>query len=87
MAATLNVALLGSSASADESGVLTVVGTSDVFDSNLVQTVLEPGFEKAYPQYDLQYVSKGTGAAIAYADRVATSATTGSRRSQASITE
>jgi tungstate transport system substrate-binding protein len=68
MAAALNVGLLAPSASADDAGTLTVVGTSDVFDSNLVQTVLEPGFQAAYPQYDLQYVSKGTGAAIAYAE-------------------
>jgi tungstate transport system substrate-binding protein len=67
-AAALNVGLLAPSASADEPSVFTVVGTSDVFDSFLVQTVLEPGFEAAYPQYDLQYVSKGTGAAIAYAE-------------------
>ena len=53
---------------ADDANTLTVVGTSDVFDSNLVQAVLEPGFEAAYPQYDLNYVSKGTGAAIAYAE-------------------
>ncbi|MDM4762870.1 substrate-binding domain-containing protein [Galbitalea sp. SE-J8] len=46
---------------------LIVVGTSDVYDSNLVQDVIEPEFEAAYPQYDLQYVSKGTGAAIEFA--------------------
>lgn len=46
---------------------LTVVGTSDVYDSNLVQSVIKPGFEAAYPQYTVNYVSKGTGAAIAYA--------------------
>ncbi|MCU1599977.1 MAG: sulfate transporter [Frankiales bacterium] len=47
--------------------VLTVVGTSDVFDSHLVQDVLKPGFEKAHPGVRLDYVSKGSGAAIAYA--------------------
>lgn len=47
---------------------LTVVGTSDVSDSNLMQSVIQPGFEAAYPQYALSYVSKGTGAAIAYAE-------------------
>jgi tungstate transport system substrate-binding protein len=73
----LATALLGASvllasapaiAQADSSSTLTVVGTSDVFDSNLVQSVLKPGFEKAYPQYTLNYVSKGTGAAIQYAE-------------------
>lgn len=41
-----------------------VVGTSDVSDSGLVANVLEPRFEALYPQYDLQYVAKGTGAAL-----------------------
>jgi tungstate transport system substrate-binding protein len=53
---------------ADDASTLTVVGTSDVFDSNLVQSVLKPGFQAAYPQYTLNYVSKGTGAAIQYAE-------------------
>lgn len=52
---------------ADTSSTLTVVGTSDVYDSYLVQTVLKPGFEAANPGVTLNYVSKGTGAAIAYA--------------------
>lgn len=62
------LALTAPAADADDAGTLTVVGTSDVFDSHLVQDVLEPGFEQAFPQYDLQYVSRGTGAAIAYAE-------------------
>ncbi|QIG41845.1 hypothetical protein G5V58_02770 [Nocardioides anomalus] len=41
-----------------------VIGTSDVSDSNLVASVIEPRFEAAYPQYDLQYIAKGTGAAL-----------------------
>src|SRR5262245_49739965 len=41
-----------------------VVGTSDVSDSNLVFSVIKPKFEAQYPQYTLQYVAKGTGAAI-----------------------
>src|SRR5262245_17353240 len=41
-----------------------VIGTSDVSDSNLMASVIEPGFEKAFPRYDLHYVAKGTGAAI-----------------------
>ncbi|WP_460833418.1 substrate-binding domain-containing protein [Nocardioides hungaricus] len=67
MTAALDGALLAPPSQADDEGTLTVVGTSDVFDSNLVQTIIEPGFEAAFPQYDLQYVSRGTGAAIAYA--------------------
>jgi tungstate transport system substrate-binding protein len=42
---------------------VTVVGTSDASDSNLLSAVLKP----AYPQYHLNYVSLGTGAAINYA--------------------
>lgn len=52
----------------DEKSALTIVGTSDVFDSNLVQAVLKPGFEDAYPDYKLNYISKGTGAAIELAE-------------------
>lgn len=74
LAATAQTALLAQPATADTPDKLTLVGTSDVFDSNLVQTVLEPGFEAAFPQYDLQYVSRGTGAAIAYAQSGAASA-------------
>lgn len=54
-------------AHADNSSTLTVVGTSDVYDSNLVQAVIKPGFEAAYPGVTLNYVSKGTGDAINYA--------------------
>src|ERR1700754_5099211 len=54
-------------ARADDPSTVTIVGTSDVSDSNLVAGALEPGFEKAYPQYNLVYVSMGTGAAINYA--------------------
>ena len=59
---------------ADDATTLTVVGTSDVYDSNLVQSVIKPGFEAAYPGVTLNYVSKGTGAAIAYAEQGSASA-------------
>ena len=48
---------------------VTVVGTSDVYDSNLVQDVIKPGFEAAHPGLTLNYVSKGSGAAIEYAEQ------------------
>ena len=67
LTATLTAGAL-TAAHADDSSTLTVVGTSDVYDSNLVQSVLKPGFQAAYPQYTLNYVSKGTGAAISYAE-------------------
>lgn len=62
------VATLPASASADSSSTVTVVGTSDVFDSGLIQSVIKPDFEAAYPKYSLNYVSQGTGAAITYAE-------------------
>ena len=68
LAIALPTALLPGVAQADDSSTLTVVGTSDVFDSNLIQSVIKPGFEAAFPQYTLNYVSKGTGAAIDYAE-------------------
>ena len=52
----------------DSAHTLTVVGTSDVYDSNLVQDVIKPGFEAAHPGLTLNYVSKGSGAAIEYAE-------------------
>ena len=62
------LALAPAVARADDARTVTVVGTSDVADSGLVQGVLEPGFEHAFPQYDLQYVSLGTGPAITFAE-------------------
>jgi hypothetical protein len=55
-------------ASADTASTLTVVGTSDVQDSGLIPGLITPMFEKAYPQFTLNYVSLGSGAAIAYAE-------------------
>jgi tungstate transport system substrate-binding protein len=72
LAAALTAALtLGSAAvtpaHADDRTTLLVVGTSDVSDSKLMASVIEPGFEAAYPQYDLKYTGSATGAAIATA--------------------
>jgi tungstate transport system substrate-binding protein len=67
--ATLAAITLTPAAShADTSSTVTVVGTSDVFDSDLMQNVIKPDFEAANPQYSLNYVSLGTGAAITYAE-------------------
>ena len=55
-------------ASADTSSTLTVIGTSDVSDSGLMPTVIQPGFQKAYPQYTFKYIGTGTGNAIAQAE-------------------
>jgi tungstate transport system substrate-binding protein len=55
-------------ASADTSSTLTVIGTSDVSDSGLIPNVIQPGFEKAYPQFTFKYIGTGTGNAIAMAE-------------------
>lgn len=55
-------------ASADTSSTLTVIGTSDVSDSGLIPNVIQPGFQKAYPQYTFKYIGTGTGNAIAQAE-------------------
>jgi len=68
LAVLTGMVLIPGSAQADTSSTVTVVGTSDVFDSDLIQQVIKPGFEAAYPQYTLNYVSQGTGAAITYAE-------------------
>lgn len=74
LALPLTATAIAPAAHADDNATLTVVGTSDVYDSFLVQTILKPQFEAAYPQYTLNYVSRGTGAAIAYAKSGAASA-------------
>jgi tungstate transport system substrate-binding protein len=45
-----------------------VQGGTTPSDSGLLQNVIEPGFKAAYPQYNLQYVSVGTGQAITNAE-------------------
>jgi tungstate transport system substrate-binding protein len=51
-------------ASADTSSTLTVVGTSDLSDSGLIANVIQPQFNKAFPQFTFKYVGAATGAAI-----------------------
>ncbi len=55
-------------ANADTSSTLTVVGTSDVSDSGLIANVIQPGFNKAFPQFTFKYVGSATGAAIQNAE-------------------
>ena len=66
--ALFSAVLFQVAAQADTSSTLTVVGTSDVQDSGLVPDLIKPMFQKAYPQFTLNYVSLGTGAAINYAE-------------------
>ena len=60
--------LVPSLARADTSSTLTVVGTSDVSDSGLVPNLIQPQFEKAYPQFTFKYIGTATGTAIASAE-------------------
>jgi tungstate transport system substrate-binding protein len=62
------VLVVRAAAGSGSSSTVTVVGTSDVYDSGLIQNVIKPDFEKAYPQYTLDYVPQGSGAAIDYAE-------------------
>ncbi len=63
VAATAFVLAAGQ-ASADTSSTLTVVGTSDVSDSGLVQNVIAPDFKAEFPQFTFKYVGSATGVAI-----------------------
>jgi tungstate transport system substrate-binding protein len=62
------LALAPALANADSPSTLTVIGTSDVSDSGLIPNVIQPGFEKAYPQFTFKYIGTGTGNAIAQAE-------------------
>ncbi|MBV8219395.1 MAG: hypothetical protein JO325_13090 [Solirubrobacterales bacterium] len=55
-------------ANADSSSTLTVVGTSDVNDSGLIPNLIQPQFQKAFPQYSFKYLPSATGAAIQAAE-------------------
>jgi tungstate transport system substrate-binding protein len=63
-AATATLIVAPGVASADSSSSLTVVGTSDVSDSGLIQNVIEPDFHAAYPQFTFKYIGTATGTAI-----------------------
>ncbi|MGA2926740.1 MAG: substrate-binding domain-containing protein, partial [Solirubrobacteraceae bacterium] len=66
--AAVTLLLAPAVAGADTSSTLTVVGTSDVNDSGLVPNLIKPAFEKAYPQFSLNYVPSATGLAIQSAE-------------------
>jgi ABC-type tungstate transport system permease subunit len=61
-------AVAPAAANADSSTSLTVIGTSDVSDSGLMQNVIEPAFHAAYPQFTFKYIGTATGTAIASAE-------------------
>src|SRR4029077_1235605 len=55
------LALPGTALGATE---IVVQGTTDTRDAGLVDDVIVPGFQAAYPQYTLQYIAVGTGQAL-----------------------
>jgi ABC-type tungstate transport system permease subunit len=55
-------------ATADSASTLTVIGTSDVSDSGLMPSLIQPQFTKAFPQYTFKYIGTATGTAIANAE-------------------
>jgi ABC-type tungstate transport system permease subunit len=67
-AAAALMLLTPSLARADSSSTLTVVGTSDVSDSGLIQNVIQPAFQAAYPQFTFKYIGTATGTAITDAE-------------------
>src|SRR6185295_15515262 len=64
MAAAGVLASLALPASALAQTEIVVQGTTDTRDAGLVDDVIVPGFQAAYPQYTLQYIAVGTGQAL-----------------------
>jgi ABC-type tungstate transport system permease subunit len=61
--AGLLVALIVPAAALGQTQIV-VQGTTDTRDAGLVDDVIVPGFQAAYPQYTLQYIAVGTGQAL-----------------------
>jgi tungstate transport system substrate-binding protein len=55
-------------ASADSASSLTIVGTSDMNDSGLMPSLIQPQFQAAFPQFSFHYLGSATGAAIQNAE-------------------
>jgi tungstate transport system substrate-binding protein len=66
--AVATLLLAPAAASADGSSTLTVVGTSDVSDSGLGPNLIQPQFNKAFPQFTFRYIGAASGASIQSAE-------------------
>ena len=66
--AAATLLLAPAAASADSPSTLTVVGTSDVSDSGLGPSLIQPGFNKAFPQFTFKYIGAASGASIQSAE-------------------
>ena len=64
----LALALAPALTRADMPSSLTVVGTSDVSDSGLMQNLIQPMFSAAYPQFTFKYTGTASGTAISNAE-------------------
>ena len=58
------LAVLAAPSAAGAQSDVRVQGTTDTTDSGLIADVIQPGFEAAFPQYELQYIAVGTGQAL-----------------------
>jgi tungstate transport system substrate-binding protein len=70
-ASTLTLLLVIALAGPATAGAVTnvvVQGTTDVRDAGLLNDVIVPGFDQAFPQYNLQYIAVGTGQALTNAE-------------------
>ena len=66
--AVLTLLVAPAVASADSASTLTVVGTSDANDSGLIPNLIQPQFQKEFPQFTFKYLPSATGAAIQAAE-------------------
>ena len=68
MARWLTVLVIAALVATSPAGALAsdvvVQGTTDVRDAGLLDDVIVPGFQAAYPQYTLKYIAVGTGQAL-----------------------
>ena len=55
-------------ASADSASTLSLVGTSDISDSGLMPSLIQPQFQAAFPQFTFKYTGSATGTAIQNAE-------------------
>lgn len=62
--ACLAVVAAGSAAATATASDVIVQGTTDVRDAGLLNDVVIPGFQAAYPQYTVKYIAVGTGQAL-----------------------
>jgi tungstate transport system substrate-binding protein len=61
---TLSFLVLVAAPAARAATEVVVQGTTDTRDAGLVDDVIVPGFQAAYPQYTLKYIAVGTGQAL-----------------------